>query len=82
MTNLEIKQLFYQLKNNNGVVEVEASDNDDVIETHKKQLEENKNFSNVFMKEIDQKKSDKIKNNDNISYLGSKKFKNSEFKSR
>ena len=55
------KAIILSTKNNNGVVEVEASDNDDVIETHKKQLEENKNFSNVFMKEIDQKKSDKIK---------------------
>ncbi len=69
------KAIILSTKNNNGVVEVEASDNDDVIETHKKQLEENKNFSNVFMKEIDQKKSDKIKNNDNISYLGRKNSK-------
>ncbi len=30
------KAIILSTKNNNGVVEVEASDNDDVIETHKK----------------------------------------------
>ena len=35
MMNLEKKQLFFQLKENNGVIEVEASDNDDAIENIK-----------------------------------------------
>tara|TARA_B100000963_G_scaffold360401_1_gene391159 strand:- start:2147 stop:3298 length:1152 start_codon:yes stop_codon:yes gene_type:complete len=69
------KAIILSTKNNNGVVEVEASDNDDVIETHKKKLEENKNFSNVFMKEIEQKELGKVKHNDNISYLGRKNSK-------
>ena len=65
------KAIILSTKKNNGVVEVEASDNDEIIETHKKQTEENKNFSNVFMKELDES----VKNNtkkSNISYLGSK----------
>ena len=61
------KAIILSTKNNNGVVEVEASDNDDVIETHKKQLEENKNFLIVFLKKIYQKKSEKIKNNYKIN---------------
>ena len=69
------RAIILSTKKNNGVVEVEASDNDDIIETHKKQLEENKNFSNVFMKEIDSSKEKKIKKNDNISYLGRKESK-------
>ena len=50
------KAIILSTKKNNGVVEVEASDNDIVIESHKKQLEEKQSFSNVFMKEIKQKK--------------------------
>ncbi len=69
------KAIILSTKKNNGVVEVEASDNDDVIETHKKQIEENKNFSNVFMKEINTSKQKKIKKSNNISYLGQKDSK-------
>ena len=46
------KAIILSTKRNNGVVEVEASDNDKVIETHKKKVEEKKNFSKVFNKEI------------------------------
>ena len=42
------KAIILSTKKNNGVIEVEASDNDDVIETHKKKAEEKKNFSKVF----------------------------------
>ena len=71
------KAIILSTKKNNGVVEVEASDNDVVIESHKKQLEEKRSFSNVFMKEIIQKK-DKIKTNsiNNVSYLGKNDIKN------
>ena len=34
------KAIILSTKKNNGVIEVEASDNDDVIETHKKKVEE------------------------------------------
>ena len=71
------KAIILSTKKNNGVVEVEASDNDVVIESHKKQLEEKRSFSNVFMKEIEDK-NDKIKTNriNNISYLGKNDIKN------
>ena len=71
------KAIILSTKKNNGVVEVEASDNDIVIESHKKQLEEKQSFSNVFMKEIKQKKK-KIETNsiNNVSYLGKNDFKN------
>ena len=76
MMNLVKRQLSCPQKKNNGVVEVEASDNEVVIETHKKQIEENRSFSNVFMKEI---KQENKKNNthslNNVSYLGKKNFK-------
>jgi flagellar biosynthesis GTPase FlhF len=64
------KAIILSTKKNNGAVEIEASDNDVVIETHKKRLEEKKNFSNVFMKEIDSGKKNAQKKRDNISYLG------------
>ena len=64
------KAIILSTKKNNGVVEVEASDNDDIIESHKKQLEEKKNFSNVFNKELNQSVEQKVKKKDNISYLG------------
>ena len=46
------KAIILSTKRNNGVVEVEASDNDKVIETHKKKVEEKRNFSKVFNKSI------------------------------
>ena len=46
------KAIILSTKKNNGFVEVEASDNEDIIFEHKKKVEENKNFSNVFLKEL------------------------------
>ena len=66
------KAIILSTKKNNGVIEVEASDNEEIIEIHKKNAEENKSFSNVFKKEISSFKNLKDKKNDNISYLGSK----------
>ena len=66
------KAIILSTKKNNGVVEVEASDNDDIFESHKKQLEEKKSFSNVFMKQIDSSNQMKMKIKDNVSYLGKK----------
>ena len=66
------KAIILSTKKSNGVIEVEASDNEEIIEIHKKNAEENKSFSNVFKKEISSFKSLKDKKNDNISYLGSK----------
>ncbi|MAI75814.1 MAG: hypothetical protein CBC25_01365 [Pelagibacteraceae bacterium TMED65] len=66
------KAIILSTKKNNGVIEVEASDNEEIIEIHKKNTEENKSFSNVFKKEISSFKNLKDKKNDNISYLGSK----------
>ena len=43
------KAIILSTKKNNGFVEVEASDNDDIIFDHKKKVEENKNFSKVFL---------------------------------
>ena len=60
------KAIILSTKKNNGVVEIEASNNDEVIETHKKKLEDKKNFSKVFFKELGPK------NKDNISYLDKK----------
>ena len=64
------KAIILSTKRNNGVIEVEASDNEEIIEIHKKNTEENKNFSNVFKKEISSSKENNEINN--ISYLGSK----------
>ena len=61
------KAIILSTKKNNGVVEVEASDNDDIIESHKKQLEEKKSFSNVFMKQIDSSNQMKMKIKDTIN---------------
>ena len=54
------KAIILSTKKNNGFVEVEASDNDDIIFEHKKKVEENKNFSNVFLKELKTKIFQKI----------------------
>ncbi len=66
------KAIILSTKKNNGVIEVEASDNDDVIETHKKKVEEKRNFSKVFNKEINIPSKKTVSNKDNISYLGKK----------
>ena len=66
------KAIILSTKRNNGVVEVEASDNDKVIETHKKKVEEKKNFSKVFNKEINITSKDRETNKDNVSYIAKK----------
>ncbi len=70
------KAIILSTKKNNGVIEVEASDNDDIIESHKKQIEEKKSFSNVFNKEINISNKDKVRMKDNISYLSKKEPQN------
>ena len=76
------KAIILSTKKNNGLVEVEASDNDEIISDHKKKIEEKKNFSNVFLKEL---KTNSLKtniNNENkVSYLKNKDFevKNNNF---
>ena len=65
------KAIILSTKQNNGVVEIEASDNDEVIKTHKKQIEENKNFSNLFLKKLDSKSVNEDKNN-NVSFIRGK----------
>ena len=76
------KAIILSTKKNNGLVEVEASDNDEIISDHKKKIEEKKNFSNVFLKEL---KTNSLKtniNNENkVSYLKNKDFevKNDNF---
>ena len=69
------KAIILSTKKNNGLVEVEASDNDEIISDHKKKNEEKKNFSNVFLKEL---KTNSLKtniNNENkVSYLKNKDF--------
>ena len=61
--------IILSTKKNNGVVEIEASNNDEVIESHKKKLEENKNFSKMFLKEVDGSKNSKEKFNDNVKQM-------------
>ena len=76
------KAIILSTKKNNGLVEVEASNNDEIISDHKKKIEEKKNFSNVFLKEL---KTNSLKtniNNENkVSYLKNKDFevKNDNF---
>ena len=76
------RAIILSTKKNNGLVEVEASDNDEIISDHKKKIEEKKNFSNVFLKEL---KTNSLKtniNNENkVSYLKNKDFevKNDNF---
>ena len=78
------RAIILSTKKNNGLVEVEASDNDEIISDHKKKIEEKKNFSNVFLKEF---KTNSLKtniNNENkVSYLKNKDFedKNDNFQS-
>ena len=78
------KAIILSTKKNNGLVEVEASDNDEIISDHKKKIEEKKNFSNVFLKELKTNSLKKNINNENkVSYLKNKDFevKNDNFQS-
>ncbi len=67
--------IILSTKKNNGIVEVEASDNDEVIVSHKKKIMENKNFSKIFLKEVDKNASSKT-NKDNISFINNKSEQN------
>ena len=68
------RAIILSTKKNNGFVEVEASDNDEIIIDHQKKIEEKKNFSNVFLKELKQKNQTNNKNK--VSYLNKEKFEN------
>ena len=64
------KAIILSTKKNNGFVEVEASDNDEIIIDHQKKLRKEKNFSNVFLKELKSKSKNKINDDQNkVSYL-------------
>ena len=76
------KAIILSTKKNNGLVEVEASDNDEIISDHKKKIEEKKNFSNVFLKELKTNSlKTNISNENKVSYLKNKDFevKNDNF---
>ena len=60
------KAIILSTKKNNGVVEVEASDNDEIIENHKRKISQKKTFSNVFLKQMNGEQTKKDKN---ISYI-------------
>ncbi|MBF92093.1 MAG: hypothetical protein CMP34_04730 [Rickettsiales bacterium] len=65
--------IILSTKKNNGIVEVEASNNDNVIVNHKKKVEENKNFSKIFLKEIDGKNTNKNKFQNNVEFMNKTK---------
>jgi len=66
--------IIMSTKKSNGFVEVEASNNNNVIESHKKKIEEKKSFSKVFLKNLNKNVDfDDIKKIDNIEF-----FKNQE----
>ena len=44
------KAIILSTKKNNGLVEVEASDNDEIISDHKKKLRKRKIFQMFFLK--------------------------------
>ena len=69
--NSEKEQSLY-LQKNNGFVEIEASDNDDVIKNHQKNKDEKKKFLKGLFKELESK--DSVKNN--ISYINDNDPKN------
>ena len=60
------KAIILSTKKNNGVVEVEASDNDEIIENHKRKISQKKTFSNVFLKQMN---GEETKRDKNISYI-------------
>ena len=64
MINSERIAVILSTRKNNGVVEVEASNSDDVIHKHKEKLKRKRVFK-VFMKEIKNE-------NDNISFIDKK----------
>ena len=70
--------IILSTKKSNGIVEVEASNNDNVIENHKKKVEENKNFSKIFLKEIDGKNNKKTKFQNNVEFMNKSKQSDSK----
>ena len=68
------RAIILSTKKNNGFVEVEASDNDEIIFDHQKKIEEKKNFSNVFLKELKSKRKNQTNNKNKVSYLNKEKF--------
>ena len=68
------KAIILSTKKNNGFVEIEASDNENIIKNHQKKKEEKNTFSKTFLKHLEGKNSEKTVEN-NISYLNGKKHK-------
>ena len=69
------KAIILSTKKNNGFVEIEASDNDNIIKNHQKLKEEKNTFSKTFLKHLEGKNSEKTVEN-NISYLNKKTLNN------
>ncbi len=46
------KAIILSTKKNNGVVEIEASDNENIIKNHKKKNDEKNNFSKTFFDQL------------------------------
>ena len=67
------KAIILSTKKNNGFVEIEASDNENIIKNHEKLKEEKNTFSKTFLKHLEGKNSEKNVEN-NISYLNKKTF--------
>ena len=65
------KAIILSTKKNNGFVEIEASDNDEIIKNHQSKNDENKGFSKVFFEELKSRNLNK-NTKDNISYLNGK----------
>ena len=65
------KAIILSTKKNNGFVEIEASDNENIIKNHQKLKEEKNTFSKTFLKHLKGENSEKTVEN-NISYLNKK----------
>ena len=72
------KAIILSTKKNNGVVEIEASDNENIIKNHKKKNDEKNNFSKTFFDQLESKKLNKKVSSDNISYLKKQNNNDSE----
>ena len=53
------KAIILSTKKNNGFVEIEASDNENIIKNHQKLKEEKNTFSKTFLKNLEGKNSEK-----------------------
>ena len=63
------KAIILSTKKNNGFVEIEASDNENIIKDHKKKKEEQTSFSKAFFNHLDSKNTNNNSLKNNISYL-------------